>query len=84
MRERGREKEREKNDAMVYTLMSLYVALRVIIILLNYYWSNNLIAGRKWTAVRELGLDKANETVLVRGRVHNRRGTGGCGHIMLP
>ena len=39
-------------------------------------------SDRKWTGVRELGLDKANETVLVRTRVHNRRGAGGCGCLL--
>ena len=32
--------------------------------------------GRVWTPVKELVSEKANKTVLVRGRVHNTRGTG--------
>ena len=37
--------------------------------------------GRRWTAVRDLRLEKVEETVLIRTRVHNRRGTGGCAWI---
>ena len=28
--------------------------------------------------MRDLGLEKVEETVLIRTRVHNRRGAGGC------
>ena len=28
--------------------------------------------------MRDLDLEKVEETVLIRTRVHNRRGTGGC------
>lgn len=38
--------------------------------------------GRKWTAVCDLSLEKVKETVLIRTRVHNRRGAGGCELIL--
>lgn len=39
--------------------------------------------GRKWTAVRDLDLEKVEETVLIRTRVHNRRGTGKLCFLVL-
>ena len=35
-----------------------------------------LPVGRKWTPVKNLTSDLVGSTVLVRGRLHNSRGTG--------
>ena len=63
-----------------YTLLNCYCQI-LLAAFYDILIPTSTCTGRRWMAVRDLCLEKVEETVLIRTRVHNRRGTGGCAWI---